>query len=103
LSIRYLYRVLPSSKRICSYWRCGTQILRNIAKTDDGRLWHYGCLQSAKDDRFHCLDCDSHQDSTEINVADFGEGPIFTCGNCGSTHVKIPSDFRYIPNKIGNL
>ena len=39
MSIRYLYRVLPASKRICSYWRCQGIILRNLAKTEDGRLW----------------------------------------------------------------
>jgi len=103
MSVRYLYRVLPASKRICSYWRCQGIILRNLAKTEDGRLWHYGCLQSAKDDHFYCRNCFARLDSTQVAQADFGEGPIFTCGNCGGNRLKVPRDFRVIPNKIGNL
>jgi predicted nucleic acid-binding Zn ribbon protein len=100
LSIRYLYRVLPASKRVCSYWRCGTIILRNLARTEDGRLWHYGCLQSAKDDHFHCLDCGANMDSTEITLTDLGEGPVFSCGSCGSSHLKQPKDFQKIPTEV---
>lgn len=97
MSVRYLYRVLPASKRICSYWRCGTQILRNLTRTADGRLWHYGCLQSAKDDHFQCFDCNSRLDGTEVNQVDFDEGRKFACGNCGSTNLKLPVNFRRIP------
>jgi hypothetical protein len=102
LSVRYLYRVLPSSKRICSYWRCQTTILRNLTRTEDGRLWHYGCLQTAKDEQFRCLECGSTLDGTGVTYNDYADGrPTLGCGNCGAT-IRMPSNFRAVM-KIGNL
>ena len=102
MSIRYLYRVLPASKRVCSHWRCQTKILRNLTQTDDGRLWHYGCLQTAKDEKFRCFECGSTLDGTQVCLGEYGDArPVVSCGNCGST-VRTPSNFRAIM-KVGNL
>jgi len=102
MSVRYLYRVLPASKRICSYWRCQTQILRNMSRTEDGRLWHYGCLQTAKDEYHRCQECGSTLDGTQVSLADYADGqPALSCGNCGGT-LRMPSNFKTVM-KIGNL
>lgn len=102
MSVRYLYRVLPASKRVCSYWRCAQRILRNMTKTEDGRLWHYGCLQTAKDERYRCVECGSFLDGTQVSLADYADGkPTLSCGNCGST-LKMPTNFRTVM-AIGNL
>lgn len=102
MSLRFLYRKLPASKRLCSYWRCQGSILRNITESDDGRLWHYGCLQTAKDEQHRCRECNSLLDGTQVSLADYADGqPTLSCGNCGST-IRMPTNFKRVM-KIGNL
>lgn len=75
MSVRYLYRTVPTSKRLCSYYRCQQPILRNLAlDKETGLIYHYGCLQTAKDEHFRCLDCGATLDGREINLAEWGDG-----------------------------
>lgn len=101
MSVRYLYRVLPASKRVCSYHRCQRPILRNIAKDKNGALYHYGCLQSALDEKHHCVECDSILDGTQVSSCEIDGLPALSCGNCGST-LRMPTNFERVI-QIGNL
>jgi hypothetical protein len=96
MSIRLLYQRIPARQRLCSYYRCKEPVLRNIDRDKQGRIYHHGCLLSAQEEQFHCLDCFSHFDATE---AHFQEGqrcyndlvstvlkPV--CPNCGSPNLK---------------
>jgi hypothetical protein len=74
MSVRYLYRALPLSQRICSWIHCQNPIQRNIIRTKDGRMWHYGCLQSAKDTHYQCLECVATFDGTEVNFEEGSSG-----------------------------
>jgi hypothetical protein len=96
VSLRFLYRKIPVAKRICSYYRCQRPIIRNIARAQDGRLYHYGCLQSARDEVYECLECYLHFDGTEAGFVDaqkfrgdmMQEGFRPACPNCGSSNLK---------------
>ena len=94
MSDRDIYTKIPLAQRCCS--KCQEPIERNIARTKDGRIWHYGCLMDAKDEYHECLECFSNFDGTE---ASFLEGqssyndeyrqtrkPI--CPHCGSSNLK---------------
>jgi len=94
MSVRYLYRKVPVSRRTCSYYACQGPILRNIIQTEDGRIWHYGCLQTAKDQRFHCFDCFADLDGTEVDKLDLDGQENFVCRLCGGTNLRTPEDRR---------
>ena len=89
MSDRYLYRRIPVAQRNCSW--CQRAILRNIARTKDGRLWHYGCLMTAKDARFQCSECVGSFDGTEVTLElkqstygdDFRQIMKAFCPSCG--------------------
>jgi hypothetical protein len=96
MSFRFLYRTVPVAKRLCSYYRCQKPILRNIARDKTGHLFHYGCLQTARDEQYRCLECFSIFDATE---AAFTEKQIVQgdevqqalqpiCPNCGCQNLK---------------
>lgn len=88
MSVRYLYRQLPVSQRICSYYRCQKPILRNIAKDKNGALYHYGCLNSALDEKHRCLNCFMIFDATEATFTDLGtDSLVMACPSCGSTNI----------------
>jgi len=96
LSLRFLYRKLPVTERVCSYYRCQRPILRNIARDKDGHLYHWGCLQSARDEQYRCLECWTVFDGTrvafhEVQSSYSGEfRASFTpaCPECGSFNLK---------------
>jgi len=99
MSIRYLYKAISRSKRICNYYRCsrpGRIILRNIARDKNGAIYHYGCLQSAKDERWRCLECWMTFDATECSFTEthdmrndeFRERYSPICPGCGSHNIK---------------
>lgn len=98
MSVRYFYQCIPANERICS--RCQHPILRNIAKTPDGRLWHYGCLNTAKDEHHQCPECYASFDGTEALVSEYetGQGDTFTmsvkfaCPYCGA---EVPKHNRF--------
>jgi len=101
MSIRYLYRKIPKSKRTCSYYHCQKPILRNITRDKNGHIYHYGCLSDAKDERYRCLECGSLFDATE---AAFAEHQIVQgdevrqsleviCPNCGCQNLKSLKPF----------
>lgn len=96
MSLRILYRKIPVNKRICSYYRCQKPILRNIAEDQEGRIYHYGCLQSARDQRFRCLNCYAIFDGTEVVVSEeFSDKLTPICPYCGSRNLKrLQSWFR---------
>jgi DNA-directed RNA polymerase subunit RPC12/RpoP len=37
-------------------------------------MWHYGCLQSAKDTHYQCLECVATFDGTEVNFEEGSSG-----------------------------
>jgi hypothetical protein len=92
LSFRFLYQRVPVKERICSYYLCQKPILRNIAQTPDGRLWHYGCLNTAKDEQHKCLECFGTFDGTEAILSEHEQdrGDTFSmemklsCPYCGA-------------------
>lgn len=96
MSVRYLYRIVPRSKRICNYYRCQQPILRNIACDKNGAIYHYGCLQSARDEQWRCLECFMTFDATEGSFetvederqGEFRERLIMICPSCGSHNLK---------------
>jgi len=106
MSIRYLYRSLPKSGRTCNYYRCQRPILRNIAKDKAGRLYHWGCLQTALDEQYRCLGCYSIFDATEAVLDEkqrtVGEGykTILTllCPHCGSQDLKPAQKHHSMPS-----
>ena len=97
MSDRGLYKKVPLAKRVCSWVHCQDQIQRNIIKSKDGRLWHYGCFINARDAHFQCKECFATYDGTEVNFIEGGSGRgdtfrqewIPTCPSCGS-HLKNP-------------
>jgi len=94
MSDRHLYRELPPSEIICTW--CHNQVERNILKTSDGRIWHYGCLNTAKDTYYECLECfstfngvEASLEETQITSGDeFKTGHKAWCPNCGSSNVS---------------
>jgi hypothetical protein len=99
MSVRYLYQRIPRSKRICNYYHCsrpGRIILRNIARDKNGAIYHYGCLQSARDEKWRCQECWMTFDATEavIEEEEFCYNDEYklrlkvSCPSCGSQNVK---------------
>jgi hypothetical protein len=96
MSLRFLYRQMPVTKRVCSYYRCQEPILRNIAKDKKGRLYHYGCLMSALDEKFQCLECLNRFDGTDVvfEVAEkwvdnqVSQILLVRCPHCGCENIK---------------
>lgn len=85
MSLRYLYRKYAPEERICP--GCRKPIIRNIA-VHEGELWHYGCLQEAKQWKYRCLNC--HRVLRKLDVAEsqvMGV-PLLSCRFCGSTGVQ---------------
>jgi DNA-directed RNA polymerase subunit RPC12/RpoP len=101
MSVRYLYKSIPHSKRVCSYYRCQKPILRNIDRDKDGHLYHHGCLMSAQDERYRCLECLNVFDATEVafDIKQVVKGDSIVermqimCPHCGSVKLK-PSHTR---------
>ena len=96
MSLRILYRRIQSNKRLCSYYRCQKPILRNIDRGKDGHLYHHGCLMSALDEQYRCLECFSIFDATEA-AFEFGEKWVdneakqimrIRCPNCGCANIS---------------
>ena len=69
MSLRRFYSTLPVQSRQCSW--CQDPILRNIDQDKDGRLYHHGCLLTARETQYECLECYAHFNGTEAN---FEEG-----------------------------
>jgi hypothetical protein len=96
MSLRIIYRKVPPSKRLCNYYRCQKPILRNIDRDKDGRIYHHGCLMSAQDERYRCLECYSMFDATEVALYEKqrfqGDGVkqilSVSCPNCGCQNLK---------------
>jgi hypothetical protein len=96
LSDRFLYRKIPAVKRRCT--GCQEPILRNIFRGKDGRLWHYGCWNTARDQHYECLDCNAKFDATEACFVESQscrgdevqptQRPV--CPFCGSFNLKNP-------------
>jgi hypothetical protein len=104
MSLRVLYRKIPASKRICKYYRCQQPILRNIDRDKDGHIYHHGCLMSAQDEKWRCLECFVTFDATEaafVETQDFRNEEFHerlkaVCPNCGSHNVKSLSSAEVI-------
>lgn len=96
MSFRFLYRTVPAAKRICSYYRCLKPILRNVTRDKGGHMYHYGCLQTAKDEMWHCSECNFTFDATEAsffeveNVRNDCNTELLRpqCPNCGNQHLR---------------
>lgn len=94
MSLRKLYESIPVETRRCAW--CHASILRNIDQDKDGRLYHHGCLLTARETRYECTECFSNFSGTEANFEDESrtEGDDFklhrkaTCPHCGSSQVK---------------
>jgi hypothetical protein len=106
LSSRFLYRKIRPEKRLCSYYRCQMSILRNIARTKDGRLWHWGCLETALDEQYRCLDCYGTFDATEVVLEEKqkfvgdSQKTLFSlaCPNCGSHNMRRAARHHSMPS-----
>jgi len=87
VALRYLYRKIPTEKRICK--GCGNPILRNIALLE-GEMFHYGCLMKGEAEHYECLDCYSRIAGADVVKTAFEPGlpPIRCCPSCGSTNLK---------------
>ena len=89
MSLRRLYKSIPRSKRLCH--RCDRPILRNISRDEKGHLYHYGCLNSDRDEQHRCLNCGMVFDGTEAAVdsasvffnAEYSYQIRVLCPNCG--------------------
>jgi hypothetical protein len=96
MSDRALYRSIPLLQRRCCF--CEEPIQRNLLRTKDGRLWHYGCYNIARDQHFKCNECFSNFDGTEVTWEDsetsvgeeFRPGRKAVCPHCG-IELKSPS------------
>lgn len=101
MSIRYLYRKIPKSKRTCSYYLCQKPILRNITRDKNGHIYHYGCLSDAQDERYRCLECGSLFDATEaaydehqiVQGDEVRQSLEVICPNCGCQNLKSLKPF----------
>jgi len=63
MSFRFLYRRVAVQNRRCAY--CQKIIRRNIVKDKNGQLYHWGCLQTAREQKYRCLECYTTFDATE--------------------------------------
>lgn len=68
MSLRKLYQSLPVQARQCAW--CSEPILRNIDQDKDLRLYHHGCLLTARETFYECLECFAHFDGTEAHFED---------------------------------
>jgi len=101
MSLRRLYGSIPTNKRACSYYQCQKPILRNIDRDKDGRIYHHGCLMSAQDEQYQCLECFTVFNATEaaftscqkIQGDSIGEGLRPICPNCGCQNLKSLKPF----------
>lgn len=92
MSDRALYKKLPLNRRVCSWIHCQNPIERNLIKSKDGRLWHYGCYNNARDAHFSCKECLATYDGTEVVFVegltsgndDFRQQWQPTCPGCGA-------------------
>lgn len=88
MSLRRLYKSIPKTERICSYYRCQRPILRNIDQDKEGSIYHHGCLMTAQDERFRCLNCGAIFDATEVALdSQLGELTLL-CPYCGCSDLK---------------
>ena len=71
MSLRKLYSSLPVQARQCTW--CQQPILRNIDQDKDKRLYHHGCLLTARETYYECQECYAHFDGTQAN---FEEGTV---------------------------
>lgn len=89
MSDRGLYRTIPLAQRICCF--CDDPIERNLIRTKDGRLWHYGCYNTARDLHYRCTECFAGFDGTEATWEysetsignEFRHGRKAVCPYCG--------------------
>jgi hypothetical protein len=96
VSLRSLYRQIPSAKRTCNYYACQDPILRNIDRDKKGRLYHHGCLLSAQDEAYRCLECYAIFDGTEVSFEfeehykadEVSQRVILSCPHCGCRALK---------------
>jgi len=79
-SLRKLYEELSLEERICEY--CGRPIRRNI-DLYQGRLYHHGCLLSAKERRYRCLCCGAWLSWLELGEAEVLGRRVRSCPICG--------------------
>jgi hypothetical protein len=94
LSFRFLYKRVPVQDRRCAY--CERVIQRNIVKDKNGLLYHWGCLQDAREEKHQCLECFATFDATEATWEtsqssyndDFRENRKPVCPHCGSINLK---------------
>jgi len=100
MALRYLYRELSSSRRRCR--GCGKTIRRNIA-LHKGELWHYGCLQEARQKRYRCLDCGAILSRLELVEGSSLGVDYLACGSCGSTRIRTLREWRPVPIGIGRV
>lgn len=90
MSDRALYRTIPLAQRTCCY--CQEPIQKNLLRSKDGRLWHYGCWNTARDSHYECQECYAKFDGTEANwdLSDSSHGDEFghkrkaICPHCGA-------------------
>ena len=96
MSFRFLYRRWPASERRCNYFDCQKPILRNITRDKRGRIYHYGCLQTALDEKWRCRNCWTTFDATEcafdeeqlMRGDEVKQKLIPICPSCGSHDLK---------------
>jgi len=96
LNLRRLYESIPTQARICTW--CNEPILRNIDQDKDGRLYHHGCLLTARETWYDCQECYARFDGTEANfeqdISCFGDDWCLHrkpfCPHCGR-QVQTPS------------
>ena len=94
MSLRRLYRSIPVQARICVW--CQEPILRNIDQDKDGRLYHHGCLLTAKETFYECLECFANFDGTEATFIEgqssfndeYRQTRQSICPHCGSSNLK---------------
>ena len=106
MNARVLYRRIPLEKRLCSYYDCHKPIRRNLALDKNGRIYHYGCLQDALEEKYRCNDCFFTFDATEAVLEEkqklYGDeikGLLgIICPNCGSRNIKPATMHHGMPS-----
>jgi hypothetical protein len=106
MSIRVLYRKIPVSIRICSYYQCHKSILRNIDRDKNGHLYHHGCLLSAREERWRCLECYAQFDATEASFEEItdsylGKMNMWSGDILVSAVFNVACSLKVIPLKMG--
>jgi len=55
---------------------------------EQGRLYHHGCLLSALEERYRCLNCYAIFNATQVSL-DYQLGKLtLLCPHCGSSNLK---------------